>query len=329
MTTTTPAAIANALDAAVRAPSPMNTQPWAFDVDGDRIALWLDRSRVLPVADPQAREARLSCGAALCNLRIALRAHGRVALVTLLPDGNDPDLLAVTRIAGERIATATDLELARAIPLRRTNRHPFRNRDVPPAARSLLTTAARAEGARLELVDDPERYGKLAELVRRAERAQDSDGAYQVEIKRWVGGADGRRDGIPLTAVGPPAVPSRNLALRAHYRPNPLPARRFENQPLLAAILTSAAGPRYDLIAGAAMQRALLAGCTVGLSASFLSQPFEVPEVRSQLPGALGVAGEHAEIHTLLRIGYGTARDATPRRPATDVASHHAVAPRW
>jgi hypothetical protein len=48
-----------------------------------RVELHLDRDRVLAVADAM-RAARLSCGAALFNLWLALRAAGRGAVVDLL-----------------------------------------------------------------------------------------------------------------------------------------------------------------------------------------------------------------------------------------------------
>lgn len=53
-----------ALRAATRAPSVHNTQPWRFLVAPARIELHPDRQRVLSMADPDAREVQLSCGAA-------------------------------------------------------------------------------------------------------------------------------------------------------------------------------------------------------------------------------------------------------------------------
>ncbi|GAA5120894.1 Acg family FMN-binding oxidoreductase [Haloechinothrix salitolerans] len=314
--TTAQQAIDMALEAAVRAPSPFNAQPWLFEVDGATISLWLDRDRVLTVADPEAREARLACGAALCNLRVALRARNRVGLTRLLPDPAERDLLATVRVAGERKASDVDQQLADAITKRHTNRHPFLERSVLPDARAKLAAAARTEGAELVFVDASERYDTLVRLIRDAERAMENDGAYQHEIKRWLGGPAGRRDGIPTDAVGPTPLSGQLLELRKYYRPNPLPPRLFEQQPLLVAVTTVGSGPRFDVVAGAGMQRTLLAGCTLGLSASFLSQPFEVAETRRELVAEFRDAGE---VHTLLRIGYGYPVGPTPRRPVADV----------
>lgn len=310
--------INHALEAAVRAPSPCNTQPWRFEVAGDRVDLLLDRTRVLAVADPDAREARLAGGAALCNMRLAIRARDRVALVDVLPDRERPDLLASILVGGERAATLSERKLADAIDRRHTNRRPFLDRPVPAPARAALTSAARAEGARLALIDASERYDLVAKLIRRAEYIQENAPAYQEEIARWTGGRIDRTDGVPIDAGGPQGTPDALLALKAYRRAEPVPPRQFEQQPLLVAVLTPVAGPRYEIRAGAAMQRVLLTACEIGLASSFLSQPFEVPETRAELSEAFRGDGE---IHTLLRVGYGYPVGVTPRRPVEEVTT--------
>lgn len=314
--------ISAALEAAVRAPSAFNTQPWLFDVDGGRIDLILDRSRVLQVSDPDAREARLSCGAALANLRLALRAQGRAGLVDLAPEPALPDLLArvTVRSDSDEAATANERKLAEAIPKRHTNRHPFLDRPVPIWARSKLASAAGVEGAKLVFIDASPRYDLLVDLIGTAERVQENHGEYQHEMKQWLGGSVDRRDGVPVDAVGPPPTSGRLLAMRSFYRPSPIPPRRFEEQPLLVAVVASAVNRvRCDLIAGAGMQRALLTACTLGLNASFISQPFEVPATRAELNAAFRRDGD---VHALLRIGYGYPAGVTPRRAVEDVTVH-------
>ena len=60
--------------------------------------------------------------------------------------------------------------LASAIPLRRTNRHPFKDIAVPPDVLSDLTDAARVESGQLVVVDPMVRDGVVG-LVRTAESA--------------------------------------------------------------------------------------------------------------------------------------------------------------
>src|SRR5215469_16093227 len=93
------------LQYAVLAPSGHNSQPWMFKIDEDTVELYADRSRALPVVDPDDRELTISCGAALLNLRVALRHFGYAGEVIPFPDPDDPDLLArvhLGKIGGAR-----------------------------------------------------------------------------------------------------------------------------------------------------------------------------------------------------------------------------------
>jgi hypothetical protein len=51
--------------AATRAPSIHNTQPWRFAATADRIDVFLDRDRALPVLDPTGRQQIISCCSAI------------------------------------------------------------------------------------------------------------------------------------------------------------------------------------------------------------------------------------------------------------------------
>jgi Nitroreductase family len=102
------------LAAAAAAPSIHNTQPWRFRVVGhDLVEVHGDPDRMLWVADPRGRALHLSCGAALLNLRLAIRASGAKPLVWPLPDpASEPTLLASVQLAEGRPPDSAERELS-------------------------------------------------------------------------------------------------------------------------------------------------------------------------------------------------------------------------
>jgi nitroreductase len=306
-----------ALRAATRAPSVHNTQPWRFVTGPNHIELHLDRERLLAVADPDSREARLSCGAALFNLWLALRDNGRGAVVDLLPDAGHPDFLASVRITGERVTSPELHTLAAVIDRRVTNRRPFTQRAVTARDRSDLVRAAVSEGGRLVLLDEPRSLGALAVLLRRADHLQETDPAFQVELRKWTNGPTVRDDGVPHTAGGPRPLGGNLLALRRYHSDETTVERPFEQDPLVAVLATAGDTVRDQVRAGQALQRVLLAAAAAGLSASFLSQPMEVPYTRGALRQLIG---GHDHPQTVLRLGYGQSVAQTRRRSVAEVS---------
>ena len=86
------------VEAATRAPSVLNTQPWRWQIhqaaEGTMLELSADSARVLRVTDPLGRFLVISCGAGLFNARLALRQQALDPLVRLSPDPHDPRKLA-------------------------------------------------------------------------------------------------------------------------------------------------------------------------------------------------------------------------------------------
>ncbi|CCH32893.1 nitroreductase family protein [Actinosynnema sp. NPDC047251] len=297
------------LAAATLAPSVHNTQPWRFRLADDRIELHADPARRLPATDPEDRELRLACGAALFNLRLALRARLIRPLVTLLPGSDAPGALAVVRRGGRQDLDEEARGLIGAVPARRSNRMPFRNVPVPAAHAHALVRAAERERTWLHVVADREERARLQRMVGDAHRVQAEDPAVRSELAAWTGVRAG--DGVPPASAGIRPAPQDEWALRDFDARERTPGKDYESDPLMVVLCSFHDGPQAELQAGQALQRVLLTATTFGLSASFLSQPVEVRSVRERLRRSLGGS---LEPQAVLRIGFGSPVPPTPRR---------------
>lgn len=305
----------SAVPSAVRAPSLHNSQPWRFRLRDGGIEVRVDQERRLPASDRTGWAARIACGAAVFNLRLALAVAGRPAQVRLRPYPAEPEVVARLTPDRERPPTPTELALFAAIPRRYSNRAPFWPDPVPPEVRWRLVEAARAEGAWLELVIGTGPVNALAEVARSAHRVLDRDPDYRTELLSWTR-RSAAADGVPEDAGGPFGEPQDLLPQRAFGVRHRAPGRDFEDEPLVA-VLGSAGDTMGDqIVAGQALQRVLLTVTDARLAASMFSQPIEVPSAREQLRLALG---RFAVPQMVLRIGFGQPGWPTPRRDPAEV----------
>ncbi|WP_101068313.1 Acg family FMN-binding oxidoreductase [Roseovarius salinarum] len=308
---TADAEIRDLVNAAHMAPSSHNTQPWVFEVEGRRVRLLADRTRALPANDPDDRELTISCGAALLNLRAAAAAQGHGAQVALLPDADDPDLLAEVEIGPGTPETAL-APLAPAIAARRTWRKPFDGTPVPADRVAQLQRAAQEEGAWLAPLEDPQLRESAAELVSEGDAAQWADPRWRRELAAWM---HPRRDGEGLSLPWL-AVPVAQLVVRSFDMGGGVAAhdaKLAEGSPLLAVLGTGADGTADWLRAGQALERVLLAGAADGVQASYLNQPVQVAHLRPKLQA---LAAQPGQPQILLRMGFPEDEvPAAPRRP--------------
>jgi len=312
----TPEQVERALATAALAPSVHNTQPWRFRVRRDRIELHPDPSRKLAATDPEDRELRLSCGAALYNLRLALQDLGVRPLVTVLPGQDAPGALAVVRRGGTLKIDDEHRALLRAVPHRRTNRKPFLEATVDPRQRHALVRAAELERSWLHVVTTREDRAQLKKLVQRAHEIQLHDEAVQAELAAFTGHRPGATDGVPPVSAGVRPAMQDEWVFRDFQGPERRPGKDYESDPLVVVLCSFYDGPLGDLQAGQALQRVLLTATTHGLSASFLSQPVEVRRVREDLRRALGGL---LVPQTVLRLGFSTPVPPTPRRSVAEL----------
>jgi nitroreductase len=304
------------LRAATRAPSLHNSQPWAFAVGPRRVEVFANPLRQLRNTDPTGRSLLISCGAALFNLRVAAEYLGFHPRVRLLPDDHDRMLVAVVEVDHRHRQRGGIGAHYAAIPARRTNRRPFREKPIPHSVLTLLVEAARAEGAMLRIYDDADEVARIVDVLQDADLADYDAPARTTERQAWVGG--GRRDdGIPVHSLGPrPSEPRTAFRDLGQAVGVPREYAAFESTPTVA-ILSTLHDERVDwLRAGQALERLLLAATAAGVSASVLNQPLEQDDLRRLVRSpATGVGHSHM----ILRLGYGDEVPATPRRPIAQV----------
>lgn len=314
---------------AVQAPSVHNTQPWRFHHGEQEISITANNERQLRVADPHGREMMISCGAALFNMRVALRYLGLVPKVRVLPDHDLPNLVARVTWDQQVPALGYEKELYEQIARRRTHRGGFDVTPLPDTLLAALPQQAAKEGAALSLLTGDrqqarQRAAAVAAVVEAGDYALRINSERAKEEARWAPGPGShRQDGVPPTAY--PAQPER---MEADFR-----SRDFAHghgwglppggqEPVLRSagvvgLLTTSVDQAADWIhAGQALQRVLLVASSYNVAAALHSQPLEIPLLRDFMRIHLT---DRAYPQMVLRLGATSKKGVSVRRPVDEV----------
>jgi len=306
---------------AVLAPSRHNTQPWLFEIEGDEVRLYADGSRALQTTDPDGRELLMACGAALTNLTLAAAHFGQATSTEVVRGYRRDGLVARLWLEERQPSTPEIEELFQAIPRRRTNRLPLDGREPPEGLVAQLVREARREGAWLRPVEDHQR-SLVADLVSEGDEVQWSNPRWRAELFAWTRlNLSARRDGMPAGAHGLSDLAAFLQPVVQRFRnPSRMEAerdrRRARTTRALLVLSTNRDGQEEWIAAGEALQRILLRATAAGLTASYLNQAIEVPELRSRLRDAVGEAGLP---QVMIRLGYGLDVPPVPRRRVDEV----------
>lgn len=311
-----------AVETARLAPSGHNRQPWSFRLHDDHIDLFADRTRALPVLDPQDRELILSCGVALFYLRLSLRQAGMGERVAVFPDASHPDMLASVWATGPKNHNFESARLFASIPERRTNRLSFYPRPLPEGFAEELFLVTQQEGADLFPIPESTRRS-LLDLIVEGARELAMSPAFRGEVLLWLterSGAFDAETGIPNF----PAEVEQQLkyggSLRSPQDAGMLLAghesRLGEEAPLLAVLGTDEDTEAAWLAAGQALGHVLLHAAAVGVMTTFLNSPIQVAHLR---PCVAHLLGKQTHPQLLMAFGYAPYGRHTPRRPLKDL----------
>ncbi len=308
---------------AICAPSGHNTQPWLFRREADYLDVIADRTRGLPVVDPNDRELTMSCGAALDHMQVAARHYGWKLDCDMHPDTSDTDVLARVYAKSSVPPDSSERGLFDAIQSRRTNRSSFDSRPLPLELRDRCVRFAQASGIELSFITDVDKRTAVAELVAEGDRIQFSDVRFRRELASWVHSRrSATKDGMSGAGFGMPDVlsPIGALVIRSFDIGNGVAAsdkdKIVEGSPTLAVLSSPDDSVAHWLTTGQVLSRVLLMLESEGAAASYLNPPIEVDKLRPRLRGLLGCRGQP---QLVMRFGYGPEVEPTVRREVYDV----------
>ena len=321
------------LDAARRAPSPHNTQPWRLTVKGPHEMLldW-DHSRLLTVADPD--------GWAMCyGLGCALEAMAAVARVTFEPgsDGfpGDPGWYAGTVRVGALRDNYTEAQAV--VEQRVTARVPYRKEPIPRTVLDDLEREAGRHGTVLHILESRQELSRFTELMRDAAAEQFADDAWLSELLHWMRLSPGEQsaalDGVtaPTLAMGP--IPARFMGmLRSRPRlrvgatraglPRGMAGELVKPIPSSGAVLMlarSATNAQDRIAGGQAMMAVWLAATRAGLAAQPAFSALAVPATLAATCELFEMSPDTEPI-AVLRVGRASGtQPRCPRLPLEEI----------
>ncbi|MFC9659984.1 Acg family FMN-binding oxidoreductase [Nocardia sp. NPDC127606] len=313
-----PPTIRAAIGLGCRAPSVHNTQPWRWVFDGTRLHLLRDTDRQLTAADPRARQAVISCGAALHHVRTAFASHGWRTDTVRLPDPPRPDLLATLEFQPWPNPPMGVFRRAEAISRRYTDRLPLAEPVGWGSVRLALDDLVSPHEVTLDVLDEDAR-ARLSVASEQSDALRHYDMDYQGEL-RWWAGHPGTPEGVPPSALVSESERSRVGVARKFPTPGPSARRGDLHDHARLVVLTSTdETPSTWLHTGEALSAVLLECTASGMSSCALTHITELSAGRRLLSSLIAHPGIP---QVVIRIG--TAPDdqqppPTPRRPLVDI----------
>lgn len=323
----------HALSYAILAPNPHNRQPWIVDLTSDDgVTLFFDTDKQLEHTDPFDRQLTIGLGCFLELMRMAANASGFDVETTLFPEGDDPNGLDHRPVAHARFVRNPETQ---ADPLwshvldRRSDKTPFDTTRLVPAD-ALERIQASARQSRLGGSVDPGDITFWRELSSKALMIEiETPHTYQESIDLFrIGKSEinANPDGISFPGPLFEALAAFGVMTR-EAAADPTTTTYQEGINIVLQNTETAMGhlwmvtdgnSRADQIAaGADWLRANLACTAEGLGFQPLSQALqEYPEMSAFYDETHArLAPEGGTVQMLARIGYGSAKDPSPRWP--------------
>ncbi len=293
---------------AIFAPSSHNTQPWLFKVENNRIEITLNLERVLPVSDPQKRQAYLSLGTAVGNIRVAAAHYGYNVEVAYEPSNNGCAVSLIQNEGRLNIPVETIFQ-------RHSNRSLY-SEQVPTDFISTIKNFSDSDVTVHVIQDEEEKVQTIKVAGAAIEEALD-DHDFRHELSHWIKPSlEKYKDGMPGYNLGMPFLISFifPLALKV-FKLGKVQRKSEENTlrhtPAFVVLSSREDNPAAWMKVGQLFEEIALRAEVAGVKTSLFTAPIQIGEYYKDLQKILNTNNRP---QMFFRIGYAdSVPKATPR----------------
>jgi len=299
------------VDAARRAPSGGNVQPWRFEAEGEEIRFYVEPERSTSSMDVHLRGSYVAIGAALFNARVAAATLQRLGPVKIFPDGERSYHVATLQLGHQidaGIARLQDSVLTRA-----ANRRMGRPSPIDEGTIATLSRGVEREGARLRFATGREKIEEFSRLLAESDRLRFLIPKVHQEMLselRWPG-RDSLEEGLDVRTLemDPGSLGALELLKRRDVMDHLADWRGGQSLGLrtqamvtsssgLAAITVPRSDPSWYVRGGSAIERFWLSAELLGLAIQPVSPLF----LYATDEGDLVKLGGERHLEELLRL---------------------------
>lgn len=325
--------LAHILDAAGRAPSAHNTQPWLLRRFGAGLEVRVNRGRCLPAADPSYVDILHSLGAMLENVLLTLAHLGYTPSYSVAEHLNfdSPMALVWWRQAME---VPPDPGLYRMIPIRRTSRLRYVQEPVEPEALDALRAAV-SPPCVLHVLTNAEAINTVRALVAEATAELLTERHTAMELRAWIRFSSHdrgwHRDGLTAACLGwkpweaaaaklmlSPAVLHFLARWGLHHTLCGNVDQQAPPAPALCLLMVETDSCAARIEAGRCLQRLWLTAARFGLVTHPLNAALDVSSTRERTREIFHTLPTQRHVN-LFRLGTSAASARSPRLPADEI----------
>lgn len=310
------------IEAASKAPSGHNTQPWLFKAEGDSIFIFPNMDNVLSIVDKDNRELFISLGAATENLCIEAKRLGYSTSVEINESTKSIEIRLYPDCNIDKDTLATQIQN------RQTNRSIYNNRSIPASIISRLKQVPCSDTTNVYIIGKENKlFGVLRSYVKQGNEIQMNDDSFRKELLEYMRfnkkELEKNPTGLSYKIIGAPALPAfiSKPIVKLFLKPdtqNKGDMKKIDSSSHFVLFTIANNSLKEWVNVGCDLERFILSATQLGISNAYMNQPCEVAELSEHMRQNITlIKGEYPTL--LLRIGYAEPAPYSTRKKIDDI----------